>query len=1531
MEDIEVHWVDYPKGSGIEIRRKLKNPDGTYATETKDGKTYIKKANTTIYFYTRPSEIEVGGISWSIDAAFENPELFNNIEVSYRNEDIIQSEILNTLLGFNLPFQVNSREINKGNYNNSKVSSGILTSNIALATTLDNWFTTDYFDASGNLHKAKSPISKRLQPSQAKKPVEGGESAIQGTRVVSSYSKKIYYVDVATGTIRNENGNDITSRFKEENKKLLIDVAWAQNTYGDSTESVSMIDNKVLLPSGRVLDRTKQKYLESKEANEVKQKLLERNKPKRKERPMGNISGLDNPIVDAIYENQKKVDKSRTDSSNYYILEEDGEYHAYSRVHERLGDNSTSKRENITGSEDALQAGSAVDSVVRDFFILDDPSKIEKPTNMSNEAFSTLLDSLAEIKSKMEETGEKFLTNNIVLFQKYPDGTRVAGEVDILAVDKDGNFKIYDVKTSKYSFYDFNDKSGKKVNYFRTKARWQKMSTADYYAMQLSAYKNLFESQYDATVTALGILPFIIEYNEDGSIKNIKKETGIAMPYKEEVPVPKIVKKPKDPVENTNKNVIFETPQTTSNITEHTTEDFKTNIEGEKTGYFIIDGVLYKSFVTPIGNINGVNVYYTRVPNYTKGFGNDTAHIANYTKYAVFPNGQTVMLGTTAPGVSINDKAEIETSRKQLEGNPQRVLNEANKETLLTKKQEPLPENKKEGASASASILDSLHIEDEDADEEILLSEATTSDYKTWNKEKELAWLEKVLPQLSTEDRLKVVEGLIKVASKGTLAWGMFNKGIITLSDIAAEGTVYHEAFHAVFHLMLDDKDREAFYKEYSSKYNTLDNEELEELMAEDFREFVMQGGKDTRSLGRKILDFFKSLFMKIKHWNKFRPSSLYYFKAINDGKYSNINLRIFDSNKTKYRELSNNPEDLFRKEAQRFLDNFDITINDLKEYDSEMPLFDALNRVINIRNINDLSEGVGYAVAFMMQYNPLVTELIQLHYKSEGPFKEKGIRRALSRRGEIEISLSKREEKEINKNNALHEIGKDIAAELKKLYNLESDIDISNSYIKKLWNIIETFFEKLTPMFRSTISIISNNTKQIANAIKLNDTSIIRRTTFKPGTDSEAFIVDIGEALNNNPYEDSIIRTLQNYNIALAGSASIAIEGTLYRPLENPLHDIDFNASNYSKSQLDTIINKEFPYNTHIRTIKDGEHKITETYLILDREFRIEKPSPEVAKYDIIDANTGEIIGNYIKSELTLKEGIKGKFLDFFTGSKNNIFGQKVVVLNNREYLISDYRNAFNAKVEWARLKDIWDYNRFVSHDKFQTLEEIKKEKAINIKKKINEAQIIWGHPAIGKTTYLERNSDILEWDELINPKRNEFFRNQIDPEHKLDIESQEYKRLRSDYMMNWRNHPEYVQFLTDNWNYLVNKAKRENKKLFASPLPLLEIGAKDINLIVALNNKTFSERNKQRGGTEYSTRGWKQSIDEALVKQDPSKIVYTDKYFSEFIRENLGVRWGTLTKEEETILSKQGWTKEQFDSISQEERDNLLDCIAF
>ena len=48
----------------------------------------------------------------------------------------------------------------------------------------------------------------------------------------------------------------------------------------------------------------------------------------------------------------------------------------------------------------------------------------------------------------------------------------------------------------------------------------------------------------------------------------------------------------------------------------------------------------------------------------------------------------------------------------------------------------------------------------------------------------------------------------------------------------------------------------------------------------------------DNRSLGRKILDFFKNLIAKTTNWKNFKPSSMAYYQAIRRGKYANKTLR---------------------------------------------------------------------------------------------------------------------------------------------------------------------------------------------------------------------------------------------------------------------------------------------------------------------------------------------------------------------------------------------------------------------------------------------------------------------------------------------------------------------------------------------------------------------------------------------------------------------------------------------------------------
>ena len=930
--DVHIDYIQGKNGNGIRFTKVQRDANKNEIYDEVDGKRVRREDARTVFLTERwdPNVLyELGG-----DGVKTQPDTRDSQEVA--------SEIQNILMAFNLPLQVNLGMLNKGGYNNMLLSSGVMTSNIIDASVKSNWFTTDYFDIQGNLQQALNPASVKAEEGRKiQTPVGGTEGAIAGTTV--SFDNTTYHVDLTSNTVRDNNGRTLNS-FPES----ILDMAYIQENYGDAQNGSMMMGGITLLPNGKVLNRNTGQYVTGAASDKFKQKLADRKK----------TVADSKKVIDQIAENQAKVDKTRTDGEFYYILEDDGEYHEYKRVHSVLGSNwiespkqtkalqdlrvnlsknadnvtqfnnylknlsnhygvdltafegkiDARSRDTIvnivrdkmsgTNSQRALDAGTSVDSVIRNFFTSSEMPV--KPSNMSEQAFNDLVTSLTEIKSNIEARGETFLTNNIVLFNKYENGNRVAGEVDILSVDANGNFKIYDVKTSRYSFYDFVDRNGRKVNYFKNKSNTQTMSQEQYYTKQLSAYKNLFESQYHTPITTLAILPFVLEYNKD-NVSRVTKEKGVLLNDDSSVNVPLVGSVATPEVNNTNSslpifNSTFETREPINNVL----PDY--SMSDSKVGYFLRDGKLHTGYLSPIGKVNGVEVYMTKVPNITKGFGNQPAHVASNDFYAVFPNGNTIALVKNAV-LSYSETEAKNNIKKILEGNPQRVVDMSQESTILyTPSSEPVKiekpiipatinQGESNGAASTVAKEQAINQTDEEFDVEFELRQVDDLSRPIWDKDKELAWLNKVLPQLSESERVVVTNGLIRVAKTGALAWGQFSDSIITLSDIAAEGTTYHEAFHAVFHLLTEPTLRDELLQEAKKTYGDLSNSQLEEAMAEGFREYVMS--QDTQSLGTKIINFFKELFAKVTNWNSLRPSLTEYYRNINEGHYSNITYKV--------------------------------------------------------------------------------------------------------------------------------------------------------------------------------------------------------------------------------------------------------------------------------------------------------------------------------------------------------------------------------------------------------------------------------------------------------------------------------------------------------------------------------------------------------------------------------------------------------------------------------------------------------------
>jgi len=102
------------------------------------------------------------------------------------------------------------------------------------------------------------------------------------------------------------------------------------------------------------------------------------------------------------------------------------------------------------------------------------------------------------------------------------------------------------------------------------------------------------------------------------------------------------------------------------------------------------------------------------------------------------------------------------------------------------------------------------------------------------------------------------VYGALKVVSN--IITGI-NRAVIYLSGKAVQGTEYHEAFHYVSRLLLNDKTRTEMYKDYTSKHPEMEGVEdraIEEALAEEFRKYMLD--VNNVSVLYKIKKIFNSL-----------------------------------------------------------------------------------------------------------------------------------------------------------------------------------------------------------------------------------------------------------------------------------------------------------------------------------------------------------------------------------------------------------------------------------------------------------------------------------------------------------------------------------------------------------------------------------------------------------------------------------------------------------------------------------------------
>jgi len=138
----------------------------------------------------------------------------------------------------------------------------------------------------------------------------------------------------------------------------------------------------------------------------------------------------------------------------------------------------------------------------------------------------------------------------------------------------------------------------------------------------------------------------------------------------------------------------------------------------------------------------------------------------------------------------------------------------------------------------------------------VLNRESKGIETKKWNQRIEETKVYKMLPQLGREGAIRIVSS-IKNMNGDTKIYGQFKNGVLYIAKDAARGTLYHEAFHYVTQSLLSNDELTNLYEQAKTKYGELNNIDLEEKMAEDFREYIQKE------------EGFKGIFVKV--WRKLK------------------------------------------------------------------------------------------------------------------------------------------------------------------------------------------------------------------------------------------------------------------------------------------------------------------------------------------------------------------------------------------------------------------------------------------------------------------------------------------------------------------------------------------------------------------------------------------------------------------------------------------------------------------------------------
>lgn len=203
--------------------------------------------------------------------------------------------------------------------------------------------------------------------------------------------------------------------------------------------------------------------------------------------------------------------------------------------------------------------------------------------------------------------------------------------------------------------------------------------------------------------------------------------------------------------------------------------------------------------------------------------------------------------------------------------------------------QETIEETLEQNQSDAVLSLDDLFADLNPKDDSLFGPNYLSKDIEQQriNRNKAKDYVKRVLGL--SDEQIEITDSVIDITHSGMYVMGRARLDSIALSELAPEGTEYHETWHRVSLLLIDDKHRQQIYDRERKKYSEpISDYQIEEDLAEKFKYFMLD--EDIQNIDFQAKNWFRRILNFIKVWSKvgsLKMAKLYY--DINRGKFANV------------------------------------------------------------------------------------------------------------------------------------------------------------------------------------------------------------------------------------------------------------------------------------------------------------------------------------------------------------------------------------------------------------------------------------------------------------------------------------------------------------------------------------------------------------------------------------------------------------------------------------------------------------------